>query len=158
MFTGVRDFDPWPHPTTKLAFGKGSANCFAGTCSGRSSSSPSSHTRSRHPGCALRFWRDLVGCGTFSGYSWVLQGHQQEAGNQGPPVVLFYPFFGGRVPLLQLTTEKKGTLIRTSLLEDRVAFFETNYGGCSQCGKLAALERPTSFRKSMGKRSRRIAD
>ena len=39
----------------------------------------------------------------------------------GPPVVPFYPFWG-RVPLLKQTTEKKGTLILTSLLED-LAFY-----------------------------------
>ena len=36
----------------------------------------------------------------------------------GPPVVPFYQLFWGRVPLLKWTTEKKGTLILTSLLED----------------------------------------
>ena len=35
----------------------------------------------------------------------------------GPPVVPFYPFFWGRVPLLKETAEK-GTLILTSLLGD----------------------------------------
>ena len=37
----------------------------------------------------------------------------------GPPVVPFYPFLG-EGPLLKKTTEKKGTLILTSLLEDLV--------------------------------------
>ena len=41
----------------------------------------------------------------------------------GPPVVPFYPFFG-RVPLLKQTTEKKGSLILTSLLEDIGEQFE----------------------------------
>ena len=36
----------------------------------------------------------------------------------GPPVVPFYQLFWGRVPPLEQTTEKKGTLILTSLLED----------------------------------------
>ena len=47
----------------------------------------------------------------------------------GPPIVPFYRlFFGGRVPLLQWTTEKEernktGTLILTSLLENLESVF-----------------------------------
>ena len=42
------------------------------------------------------------------------------AAELGPPVVRFYPFLVGRVPLLKFDYRKKGTVILTSPLEDLV--------------------------------------
>ena len=44
----------------------------------------------------------------------------------GPPVVPFYPFWGEGSPT-KIDYSKKGTLIRTSLLEDLVVLFPGLY-------------------------------